>query len=266
MRKVLVIGDAHASPETGEMDRFISAGKFILEEKPTDIVIIGDFISLDSLSFWDRDKRLKMEGRRFSTDIEYGNIGLNSLFNSIALENAKRKANHKRLYVPLIHYLEGNHEERLRRYIAYESILEGSLSVEAELRLFERGIQWCPYGEYASINNVLFTHIPFSHNGRPYASSGMQSSLAKKILMTTNKSVVYGHTHKLEIAHSTRREGSQIHAINVGCFTADVPEPYAENSVDDSWRGLVVLHIEEDGAISKIKTVSKKEIINEYRN
>lgn len=264
MRKVVVIGDAHASPETGELERFSAAGKFILHERPTDIVIIGDFITLDSLSFWDKNKRLKMEGRRFSLDVDAGNTALNYLLSSINIDNSRRKANHKRLYVPNIHYLEGNHEERLRRYIEYDAVLDGTLSVESELRLASRNIQWTPYGSYLSINNVLFTHIPFSGNGRPYSSNGMQASLAKKILLASNRSVVYGHTHKLEIAHTTRREGEQIHAINVGCFTSDVPEPYAENSVDDSWRGLVVLYIEETGGVSKIKTVSKTEILNEW--
>ena len=45
----LVIGDPHCNPKANN-DRFLWAGKMARDLKPTTIVCMGDFASMDSLS------------------------------------------------------------------------------------------------------------------------------------------------------------------------------------------------------------------------
>ena len=51
----LVIGDPHCNPKASN-DRFLWAGKMARDLKPTTIVCMGDFASMDSLSSYDKGK------------------------------------------------------------------------------------------------------------------------------------------------------------------------------------------------------------------
>ena len=52
----LVIGDAHVAPDQN-LRRFKWANQYIKDVGPDRIVIIGDFVTLDCFSEWDKDKR-----------------------------------------------------------------------------------------------------------------------------------------------------------------------------------------------------------------
>lgn len=259
---ILVLGDAHASPETGELERFEKLGEYIADTRPDALVIIGDFISLDSLSAWDADKRRKMENRRYIHDINVGNMALDMLLTPYHEARAEAKRNRKRMWEMELVFCEGNHEERLERYIDLNPVIEDHVNVISDLKLEERGFNVVRYGQYVEIDDLMFTHVPFAGNGKPFSSSALTTSMAKRILQTTNMSVVYGHTHKLEVATITRRQSEMLYAINVGCFTAGVPEPYAINNVDDSWRGVVHLTTSEQGKLTNMQFVTKEVICN----
>ena len=59
----LVMGDPHCTPKANN-DRFLWAGKMARDLKPTTIVCMGDFASMDSLSSYDKGKK-SFEGRRY---------------------------------------------------------------------------------------------------------------------------------------------------------------------------------------------------------
>ena len=69
MSKLLVVADSHVTPET-DNSRFELLGRLILDHKPDTIIQLGDFCSMESLSRWDKDKRLIIEGRRVLKDVE----------------------------------------------------------------------------------------------------------------------------------------------------------------------------------------------------
>lgn len=52
---IVVLGDSHVEPNQC-LNRFSALGRYLLHKKPTHIISIGDFLSLDSLSAWDQDK------------------------------------------------------------------------------------------------------------------------------------------------------------------------------------------------------------------
>ena len=238
---VLVIPDAHVDEEI-DFDRFVLASKLIKDTLPDNIVIIGDFLTLNCLSRWDRDKRQKMEGRRYLNEIQNGNIALDCLLYEVECENLRRRNNKKALYKPNIVYVEGNHEDRCTRYLEHDPTFEGHISIPKDLCLEERDITWVPYREYYYIDGVGFTHIP--HN-KIQPISGVD--ICRKASQVTVNSIVFGHTHSLNVA-AYHKEG-QPHLqqiLNVGCFISK-KEDYVQGRVTDYWRGLVLMDIWKPG-------------------
>lgn len=250
MINALVMGDPHVSDTDKELGRFSLAGNHIVATRPDVVVIMGDFLTLDCLSAWDRNKRLKMEGRRYTNEVAAGNEALDLLLGPLAELQRKQSANKKRMYQPEIFYLEGNHEERLTRYLEQDPTFLGLANVPDNLQLEARGIRWIPYREYLDIGGVKFTHIP--HNTmKPITSAGLVTSVAKKALQYCDFDVVFGHTHKLEIAHATRASGARHMAVNVGNFASSQGEEYMQGKISDWWTGLVELGI-GDGRIQDV--------------
>lgn len=241
MIKVVVIGDAHVDDEQS-LDRFDVASKFILDQRPEYIVSIGDFLTLNCLSAWDRDKRLNMEGRRYSKEMEAGNEALDRLMGAITKYNKKRKKQKMKQYKPRWIFLEGNHCERLPRYLEKDPTFEGTIGVEKDLKLNQRGWEWVPYREYFYINDVGFTHIPFN---KASAISGVD--ITRKAQMVGVKSAVFGHTHEQHLSHVHKEGMPHLQdTYNCGCFF-DKKEDYVHGRVTNYWRGLSILHIWKEG-------------------
>ena len=225
----LVIGDAHvdakqASTKRG-LRRFEHLNQYILDTMPNRIVIIGDFVTLDSLSAWDRDKRKKMELRRYFKDIEAGNKALD-----LMLANVPRD-------IELV-YIMGNHEDRLDRYLDKDPTFDGAVDLVTDLDLVGRGFtRIIDYKKYYTHKGVGFTHVPIMENGKGVSGKYATS----RALDCTDFSVVFGHTHKLDTACVHRHGAKHLQqALNVGCFFEHIDE-YAVGSVTSYWRGIVEL-------------------------
>jgi hypothetical protein len=164
--KTLVIGDAHVKPDEN-LVRFEWASSLIIDERPDNIVIIGDFLAMDSLCYWDRNKRLTLEGRRYARDIHWGQLALDTLFSSLTKEQDKKRDQHKAMYKPFCVYLEGNHEFWVKRYVEEYAEFEAYLDVQHDLGCPRRNIQYIPYRDDININGVLSTHVPINKGGSP---------------------------------------------------------------------------------------------------
>lgn len=218
--KILVIGDAHIT-EKDNLNRFKAMQKVIKKYKPNKILIIGDFLTLDCLSAWDKNKKKIMEGKRFKNEIDKGNEALDLI---------------QEVHKGEIIYLEGNHEDRLERYLDVQPTFDGVVNIDLQLKLKDRKITWIRYKAFYTINGISFTHIPIAGNGRPIGGMNM----TKKALQMFNNSIVFGHTHSLKIDHETRHNGGMNKALNVGCFFEE-DHDYTEGSVCDYWKGLILL-------------------------
>jgi predicted phosphodiesterase len=224
-KKVIVVGDAHVD-EFQELGRFKLLNALIRSTKPDYVVIIGDFLSLNCLSAWDRNKRLTMEGLRYFAEIEAGNTALD-----LMLDRIPKKTK--------VVYVEGNHEDRLPRYLETDPTFYGFAGIEKDLRLADRGIQYVPYKDVFYIDGVGFTHIPINGMGKGIGNPGV----AQKALKLFHHSIVFGHTHTLDHAAEHRHGAPHLNqALSVGCFFEHVDE-YAKGSKTDYWRGICVLDI-----------------------
>lgn len=100
-----------------------------------------------------------------------------------------------------IHFLMGNHEYRVERFItAYARALYGYISLDKLLDLEKLKITWTPYNQRVSIlsSNVYAQHSPPS-----YGKTGAMTSLEKDVDQTT----IYGCTHREQKAARTGKSG-----------------------------------------------------------
>lgn len=241
MNKILVIGDCHVDDEQN-LDRFDIASDFIMEHRPEHIVIIGDFLTLNCLSAWDKNKRKRMEGKRYHAELKAGNEALDRLFSGIKLHNKLCKRRKSKQYRPNIIYMEGNHEDRLYRYFDYDPVFEGTIDIPKDLKLKERNIEYIKYRNYYYIGGVGFTHVPFNKVG---AISGVD--ITRKAQMVGVNSCVFGHIHEQHLSH-VHKEGMP-HLQDTyccGCFISK-KEDYVHGRVTNYWRGLTLIHNFKEG-------------------
>jgi hypothetical protein len=188
------------------------------------VVHIGDIATFDSLSGWDKDKRRKMEGRRFTKD-----IGALSGYLGLLVKGGKAPS-----YESVL--CEGNHEDRISRYLDTHPEMEGQLDYTGLVGI--KG-KWkiIPYRSFYKHNGISFTHVPIMENGKP-----VSGKLATgKSLEICSSSIVFGHTHKLDYTALHRHGQPHLQeSLNVGCYFEHIDE-YAQGSVTSYWRGLVVL-------------------------
>jgi predicted phosphodiesterase len=240
--RVLVVGDAHVD-EQQKLDRFAALGRKIVAEKPDAVVLIGDVLSLNCLSEWDRNKRAKMENLRYGLEIGAGNKALDLA----CLPKGKTI------------YIEGNHEDRLTRYLDHDPTFAGMVGLPKDLFLAERGIKWVPYKEVHQIDGVSFTHIPIAGNGKPIGNP----NVAQKALRLFHNSVVFGHTHTLDFAAEHRHGSPHLNqSLAVGCFFEHVDD-YAKGSLTNYWRGLVDLSIYHNNRFD-VRTTSMSQLYKQY--
>lgn len=263
MTKVLCIGDAHVEPGYDVRTRFLQLSKYIVETKPDVIVQMGDFLSMSALSHWDRNKRLLMEGRRYTDDLSCGKYAIKKLFSHINVWNAACPKTKKKRYTPKLVWLDGNHEEWLPKYLENHPELKGMFDIKRDLGLYELEqtyeVEYVDYGKWAMIDGIAFTHAPITGNGRPVSGE----TATKSSLNLFDTSVVFAHTHRLEF-QSTNRHGRTAlqQALSVGCFF-EHDFDYCKIANNKFWRGVVMLETHGDGTFD-YETVSLAALNKRY--
>lgn len=204
---------------------------------------------MDCLSEWDKNKRKKMENRRYELEISAGNNALDMLLRDYKLMDPK----------PKLVYVKGNHENRLDRYLDYDPTFEGHVSIEKDLYLKERGFTVVEYKDNYNVNGVSFTHIPITGIGKPIGNP----NVARKALQLYHNSVVFGHTHTLDHGAEHRQNAPHLNqALCVGCFFEHVDD-YAVGSKTDYWRGLVTVNMAGPNRFD-IETISLSKLLKDY--
>lgn len=237
MSLILTVPDAHISEED-DLKRFNYLGQFIIDKRPDKIVFMGDFLTMECLSFFDKDKRQKMEGRRYKKEIDKGNDALDIIFYPLNELQDRQRRNKDKIYRPEIVFLEGNHCYRLVRYLEFDPTFLGMVSIQKDLKLKERNISFLPYREFLEIDGVLFTHIPFN---RTREVSGV--NVTRKVSQVLSSSCVFAHVHSMEYEAFKRHGQNDLQQIlSVGCFFEN-DEPYIHGRITEYWKGLVLLDI-----------------------
>ncbi len=188
-QRILVCPDAHhpfVDPVAWEC--FLAAARHM---KPDVLVIIGDFCDAFAVS-----SHSKHPSRRigFATELAATNKALDQI---------------EALGIPRVVYTEGNHENRLDRYIADKApemfgVVPG---MKGLLRVHERaGWEWYPYKELVRIGSMSFCHDA--------GFCGVNAARAS--LQATGANFCFGHTHRLGVVYEGTVEDGMRVCMNVG--------------------------------------------------
>ncbi len=190
MKLYIVIPDVHdKAPDRLSRKVYHPAYRCVEEVikgyKPDGIINLGDTTDLESLCYFDRDKRRKMEGRRYKRDIDSLNMLLDRQMN--LAKNAEKI------------YFIGNHEYRVDMYVDYHPEAEGTIDFLNDTKLKERGYEVVPFNEVRRVGKAILMH-------------GFDSTMyhAAKMSRTYDKPIYYGHVHDVQthsfVSPITQRE------------------------------------------------------------
>lgn len=173
-RKVLIIPDTHRPfHDSRAYNLMLSVA---VDVDPDEVVILGDYADFYWANFYGKNPGVT---KSFSTEEEIQNVneGLEEI--SDLFPGAKKV------------FIEGNHEERLTRYLhAKASELYKSISLKSVLSL--RGWTVVPYSP-TQLYCVGNSHLYARH--KPY---GGGTHCAYQTLVKGNRSMVFGHTHRIQ--------------------------------------------------------------------
>lgn len=192
--RVLVIPDAQVPQHNLDSWRVIlNFAKFY---KPTEVIILGDFANLDSLSSYQRLS--PNEGVILSKDLKQVNSVLDEL------DKVTKQA--KKIYIL------GNHEKRYEIYKLNNWVKEvrhqaEMTSIEEELNFKQRGYKSIPYGGIYQKGYAVFTH--------GWYASGYHSA---KTLRRFFKNIYYGHAHSWQVYSTLGIDGQPVEAVSCGCI------------------------------------------------
>lgn len=190
----LVIPDGHVSPDQ-DLTRFANAGKLIVQRRPDRIVSLGDFVTIESLSNWDLNKSANMEGKRYTLDMDAGKEALRLLLAPLKKLQAQQKFVGAEVYSPKLIFIKGNHCCRLDRYLETRPELKEHLNLDKDLDLKGFGFtDIIEYRDSIEFEGVIFTHAPMNAANQPVSGKYAIHRAAEM----TAKSIVFGHTHRLE--------------------------------------------------------------------
>jgi len=266
IERTLVIPDTHDDPSVNQK-RYEVIGNFIIDQQPEHIVQIGDFMSLDSISFHNHGRPLIQEGMRLVDELTSGRDAYVRMMAPLYEEWGKAKSKKKKKYRPHMVWINGNHEDRVGRYIETTPVLDGLIRGPDLVGAVKDGWEFIPYKDYVHIRGTSFTHCPLQpRTGKPLGGQYVTARAAGMAQST----IVFGHTHMRNIMACARIDpesptgGRRVEGITVGCFLDHWPEYMAHNTgTCDWWEGLTVLHHYEEGKVDP-EFISKEVVYTEW--
>lgn len=234
----VIIPDTQVRPDE-PTDHLVWAGQYIREhcqDQPTRIVHIGDHWDMAALSMYDVGKK-SAEGRRVLADLEAGNRAFQVL--DEAMGPTPTDANGLPLWD--LHFLFGNHEDRIDRHVEANAALEGFLSLDNCVT--PDRWQRHTYLEPVELDGVWYAHYFYVPNtGRPYAGDNIQDRIRK-----VGQSFVMGHQQGLQLGATYDLTGRQRIGLVAGSFYQH-DESYKGPQGNSHWRGIVVLNNVDAGS------------------
>lgn len=194
---VVVLPDVHLEQDT-HSDVYSLVKQYIQHTRPDEVIILGDFMDCASVSFHDLGKLKLQENRRYAKECEYANNELDFL----------------QRYSKYQTYIEGNHEERVVRWIQQDPAkLDGIADVPVKLCLKQRHIKWRPLNTLYPRGKCYFTHGVYINQYH-----------AAKHLQRFGCSIVYGHTHTAQTHQMNMKMQDPIMAYGLGCLCDHAPD------------------------------------------
>ena len=145
--------------------------EWLADYQPDTIVYMGDQLSLDVVSTWNKNKPLLREGQRLLKEYEGFDETVLKVHETI-VPKAKRV------------WLDGNHEQRINWYLQSNPEMIGFIEPHLVLKLAERGYEHVKYNDIYKLGKLNICH-GFFYNIHH----------AAKTVNVFESSVAYGHVH-----------------------------------------------------------------------
>jgi hypothetical protein len=202
---VIVIADTqvHGSSPTEHLE---ALGRYIWKHKVGTLVHIGDHWDFPSLSSY--ATLMDKEGQRLARDLESGRRALSLIMDYTNERNAKSS---RKQYKPNMHFLMGNHENRLKRYIDNNPVLAGLIEIED----FIKGEGWTvnQMCDPLWVHDICFNHyMENAQSGRP-VGGGIENKLNK-----FPHSFVHGHQQQFQMGRRQNLQGKPHFGVCAGSF------------------------------------------------
>lgn len=251
----LVIPDIQAKPRH-TLKHLDWIGQYINDMQPDKIIQLGDLWDFPSLSSYDEGKYC-MADRRVTADFDAG-------CEAAAILQAHIVPSTSQQYKPKWYFIEGNHEERIRRHLAQNPKLEGLLPDPVGY-LNDLGWKTSTYLEPTTIDGITYCHFfPLTASGATSAFSQRNGcSSAATQLKALGSSSIAGHRQGLDQAMKIDpMTGRRIRAIIAGsCYLHN--EGYIPSNFQKYWRGVLMLHNVNNGDFD-LEEVSLKRLEQWY--
>lgn len=219
IKNVAVWGDLHIPYH--ETDAVKAAIKLAKEDKVDAIFLNGDVLDFFGLSFHEKNPKNRP---RISEELESAREFLKGL--------RKHFPN-----IP-IYWVDGNHENRLERYLAVKApeLLDTSeFQISSLLRMAEYGITYLGFR-----TKCYFGKLLVEHGDRLKGTGGVNP--ARTARLKYKRSVLINHFHKLSVDSGKQYDGDVMTCWSNGCLCELEPE-YME--VNEHVHG--VCHVQMDG-------------------
>jgi len=195
IKRAVILPDVHLTDSVPTP--YLTVKGFIKDFKPHEIILLGDFMDISSLSAWDYDKKRPMEGRRFKKEVNCANRELDFL----------------QKHTEKITYIEGNHEDRVNRYLDKNPEMEGMIEIRENLRLKDRKIKWWKMNKLYKLGDMHFTHGMWTNKYN-----------AQKHLTNLGCNITYGHAHGTQTAMQNMAMQKPYIAYALGCLCGHEPD------------------------------------------
>ncbi len=198
MKRAIVTPDKHFPYEDKPAIKVLC--KAIELVKPQIYIDLGDTGEWESVSHWQWKKKkrppLEYQLPFVHKEIKAVNKGMDTIDRS--LDRAKTKERH---------FIEGNHEDWLNRFVEENPYLSDTMTVPKALKLKERGYKYHKMGKYLKIGKINFYH------GHHFA--GLTHT--RNHLLRLGGNVMYGHHHDIQQSSVTHIDGVKS-AWSIGCL------------------------------------------------
>jgi hypothetical protein len=235
--KVLCLFDPHIKTKPTKNESWKPDTSIALETalqfgewwKPDETITGQDFMEFDEISFWNRNNRLELEGRRLSCDFEYGNQILDRICNF-----TKERV----VFIP------GNHDYWLKLYILERPELHNLIDQNKLLNFKKRDIHNIEYGKVYKVGKASFAHAFL----RPRKSSGVKYH-SFKMAEDYGSSIFYGHFHTFQAFTRTTWDTKPNIAVSIGCLT-DLNPSWMRNCPNDFTHQILFFEFDKNGHFS----------------
>lgn len=229
-QKHAFIPDTQVKPGVNT-DHIAAAGNYLAEKRPDVIVIAGDWWDMKSLSAWDSDARKVRDQVSYQADIRAGIAAMDRFLKPIKAVRG---------WEPDLHFLIGNHEQRIERYLADHPMLEGTLGYDS-LRLKERGFRVHPFLKPVTLGGIAYSHyFCVDANGRVMGSKRGQAS-ARAQVNNVGMSATAGHKQGLDVYIKEGAAAGRRRGLIAGSFYAH-EESYLSPQGNSHWNGILLKH------------------------